>query len=83
VGVPDSKWGERPLMLVKVKEDFKNKVSEKQLHDFMADAAKQGKIPKYGVPDIFEFVDEIPKTSVGKIDKKEIRKRYKHTVASR
>lgn len=83
VGVADSKWGERPLMLVKVKEDFKNKVSEKQLHDFMADAAKHGKIPKYGVPDIFEFVDEIPKTSVGKIDKKEIRKRYSQPVTSR
>ncbi len=76
VGVPDGKWGERPLMVVKLKENFHGTISPQNLHEFMLNAAQQGKIPKYGVPDRFEFVAEIPKTSVGKIDKKEIRKQY-------
>jgi fatty-acyl-CoA synthase len=38
--------------------------------------AEKGKLPKYGVPDKFEFVDTIPKTSVGKLDKKNLRKIY-------
>jgi fatty-acyl-CoA synthase len=48
-------------------EDFKN---------FMQKFAEEGKLPKYGVPDRYEFVDEIPKTSVGKLDKKELRRNY-------
>ncbi len=35
-----------------------------------------GKIPKYGIPDKYVFVDSIPKTSVGKLDKKVLRKNY-------
>ncbi|MCX8123178.1 MAG: fatty acid--CoA ligase [Spirochaetes bacterium] len=76
IGVPDSKWGERPLMVVKLKDDFKDQNLSDELYKFMKNAADKGKIPKYGVPERFEFVDEIPKTSVGKIDKKEIRKKY-------
>jgi len=82
VGVPDPKWGERPLLVIKLKDDCKNTVDDKQLHAFMLQAAKDGKIPKYGVPDKFEFVDTIPKTSVGKIDKKEIRKKYSQPVVA-
>ncbi len=35
---------------------------------------QEGKLPKYGIPDRYEFVNEIPKTSVGKLDKKVLRK---------
>ena len=42
----------------------------------MAKAASDGLIPKYAVPDKYVILDEIPKTSVGKMDKKAIRKRY-------
>jgi fatty-acyl-CoA synthase len=38
--------------------------------------ADEGRIPKYGVPDKILFVDAIPKTSVGKISKVELRKAY-------
>jgi len=38
--------------------------------------AERGKLPKYGIPDKFEFVDSIPKTSVGKLDKKKLRKSF-------
>jgi len=42
----------------------------------MQQFAEDGKLPKYGVPDLYEFVDEIPKTSVGKLDKKKLRGVY-------
>ena len=77
IGIPDKKWGERPMMIVTLKPQFKgNGVNSDVLGAHMKQCAREGKIPKYGVPDFYAIVDEIPKTSVGKIDKKEIRKLY-------
>ncbi len=77
IGIPDSKWGERPMMLVVLKPQFRgNGVNAGTLKEFMKKCAQDGKIPKYGTPDIYEIIDAIPKTSVGKIDKKELRKQY-------
>ncbi len=83
IGVPDSKWGERPLMIVKLKEGYEEIVKSEELYEFMKKASSEGKIPKYGIPDKFEFVTEIPKTSVGKIDKKEIRRQYSSIITQR
>jgi fatty-acyl-CoA synthase len=76
IGVPDDKWGERPLMIVTLKAEFEGKVGEEDLKQFMKTAAAEGKLPKYGVPDRYVFSDNIPKTSVGKLDKKALRKTY-------
>ena len=76
IGIPDEKWGERPMMLVTLKPEFKDKVTEDDLKAYMKKCAEDGKIPKYGVPDKYVITDQIPKTSVGKIDKKELRKIY-------
>ena len=76
IGVADEKWGERPLMIVTLKPDYKGKVAAEELKKFMQQFAEDGKLPRYGVPDHYEFVDEIPKTSVGKLDKKELRRFY-------
>jgi len=76
IGVPDQKWGERPLALVILKEEFKEKVSVEELKRFIAGFAEEGIIPKYGVPDELLFVDTIAKTSVGKLNKKQLRKEY-------
>ena len=76
IGIPDEKWGERPLMLVTLKPEYKGKATAAEFKKFMQKFAEEGKLPKYGVPDFYEFVDEIPKTSVGKMDKKELRKLY-------
>ena len=76
IGIPDEKWGERPLMIVTLKPEYKGKVTAEEFKQFMQKFAEEGKLPKYGVPDLFEFVDEIPKTSVGKLDKKELRRFY-------
>ena len=76
IGIPDDKWGERPLMIVILKPEYKGKVTAAEFKKFMQKFAEEGKLPKYGVPDLYEFVDEIPKTSVGKLDKKVLRRFY-------
>ena len=76
VGVFDEKWGERPLALVVLKEAYADKVTEQELKDFFEHFVANGTITKYGVPNRIEFVAAIPKTSVGKMNKKEIRKLY-------
>jgi fatty-acyl-CoA synthase len=75
--VPDEKWGERPMMIVVLKPGFIGKVGAEDLKRHMQQAAQDGKLPKYGVPDRYEFVEEIAKTSVGKLDKKLMRQAYR------
>jgi fatty-acyl-CoA synthase len=77
IGVPDEKWGERPMMIVVLKPEFNGKVTAEDLKRHMQQAAQDGKLPKYGVPDRYEFAEEIAKTSVGKLDKKLMRQVYR------
>ncbi|MFH1136363.1 MAG: long-chain-fatty-acid--CoA ligase [Pseudomonadota bacterium] len=68
VGVAHPKWQERPLALVKLREEFKGKVTADDIREHL------GRVfAKWQLPDEVLFVDEIPKTSVGKTDKKVIR----------
>jgi fatty-acyl-CoA synthase len=76
IGVPDAKWGERPLLVIVLRPESKGKVTEEEIKAFMFKNADAGKIPKYGIPDKYMFVDEIPKTSVGKINKVQLRKQF-------
>ncbi len=76
IGIPDEKWGERPIMVVVLKPEFKGKVSADDLKQFLKKFVDEGRLPKYGIPDKYVFVDAIPKTSVGKINKIELRKMY-------
>ncbi|HOD72668.1 MAG TPA: fatty acid--CoA ligase [Deltaproteobacteria bacterium] len=77
IGVPDPKWGERPVLLVTLKPPYRGDgVTEEVLKNFMRECAVQGTIPKYGIPDRCIITSEIPKTSVGKTDKKLIRANY-------
>ena len=72
VGVPDDKWGERPVALVVLKAGGDAPTAE-AIREHVADCARRGAVSKYAVPDRVYFVDAIPKTSVGKLDKKVIR----------
>ena len=76
IGIPDPKWGERPALIIVLSHDYKGKITAEDMQKYMADCASKGKIPKYGVPDKYLFVDEIPKTSVGKVNKIQLRKTY-------
>lgn len=76
IGVGDEKWGERPLMVITLKPEYNDKLSAEDFKRFMKKFADEGKLPKYGVPDRYEFVERIPKTSVGKLDKKVLRKLF-------
>ncbi len=69
VGVPDERWQERPLAVVVAREG--SAVSAADLRNFLAD-----KVVRWWLPERWTFVDEIPRTSVGKYDKKTIRSRY-------
>jgi acyl-CoA synthetase (AMP-forming)/AMP-acid ligase II len=69
VGVPDERWQERPLAVVKLAEGAA--VTPDDLQRFLA-----GKVARWWVPERWAFVDEIPKTSVGKYDKKVVRAMY-------
>lgn len=71
IGVADDKWGERPLALITPKAG-QNPTAD-DISALAHQAFERGIIPKYGIPSQIKFVDEIPKTSVGKHDKKRIR----------
>jgi len=77
IGVPHEKWGERPVMIVHLKPEYVGSVGSEDLRGYLKDAAEKGDIPSYGVPDAFEIVDDIPKTSVGKLDKKKMRSDFR------
>jgi fatty-acyl-CoA synthase len=66
VGVPDEKWDERPLVAVVLREG--KTATPGELREFLAD-----KVAKWQLPENWTFVDEVPKTIVGKFDKKRIR----------
>jgi len=71
IGVPDDKWGERPVAFVVRKAGAET--TEDGIRRHVQDFVERGAISKYAVPDRVYFVDAIPKTSVGKLDKKVIR----------
>jgi acyl-CoA synthetase (AMP-forming)/AMP-acid ligase II len=75
IGVPHEKWGERPVALVVLKPEYDGKVTQADLQAFMLKLVDEGLVSKWAIPDRFELVREIPKTSVGKINKKAIRER--------
>ncbi len=68
IGVPDEKWDERPLACVVLKKGADTTAD--QLRAFLAD-----RLAKWWVPERWAFIDEVPKTSVGKFDKKVLRAR--------
>src|SRR4030095_9437484 len=72
IGVPDEKGDERPLACVVLKKGANATVDE--LRAFLAD-----RVAKWWVPERWSFIDEVPKTSVGKFDKKVLRVRREHS----
>jgi fatty-acyl-CoA synthase len=69
VAVPDERWDERPLACVVLTEGARATAVE--LKDFLG-----GRVAKWWLPERWSFIDEVPKTSVGKFDKKVLRARH-------
>jgi len=76
IGVKDEKWGERPLALVVPKPGEQNKVTEAELAAFFQKFVDDGLIPKFYIPNRIMIVDALAKTSVGKLNKREMRQQY-------
>lgn len=76
VGIKDEKWGERPMALVVRKEDYAPLVTEEEIKKHVLHFSEQGLISKYAVPQVVKIVNEIEKTSVGKLNKKLLRDKY-------
>ena len=71
VAVPDPRWQERPLACVVLKPDVTPTVSVEDLLQFL-----DGRVARWWLPERWTFVETIPKTSVGKFDKKVLRAQY-------
>ncbi|RLG61872.1 AMP-dependent synthetase [Candidatus Geothermarchaeota archaeon] len=76
IGKPHEKWGERPLAIIVPKPEYKGKLSEDDIKSHLMKFVDEGRIPKWWIPDYYEFVDELPKTGTGKINKRELRAKY-------
>ena len=72
VGIPDQKWTERPLAcVVLTNPDDAGETTAAALASFL-----DGKVARWQVPENWAFIEEVPKTTVGKFDKKVLRARY-------
>jgi fatty-acyl-CoA synthase len=69
IAVPDERWQERPLAVIVRRPDAD--LGPDELRTFLGD-----RVAKWWIPERWAFVEELPKTSVGKFDKKELRARH-------
>jgi fatty-acyl-CoA synthase len=71
IAIPDERWSERPMACVVARPEFRGAISEAELVDYLAQ-----NFAKWWVPEHYLFLDELPKTSVGKFDKKAMRAQH-------
>ena len=68
IAMPDDKWQERPLACIVPKPDALQTITKEEIKDYLKD-----KVAKWWIPDEIVFLADIPKTSVGKFNKKKLR----------
>jgi len=68
IAKPDERWAERPLACVVVREGAELDADQVAAH-------LEPRVARWWVPDEYAFIDEVPKTSTGKFDKKVLRQR--------
>lgn len=71
IGIPHERWQERPLACVVARGTAKDSLTKQEVYQYLED-----KIAKWWMPDDIVFLQEIPKTSVGKLSKKTLREWY-------
>lgn len=73
IAVPHPKWQERPLACVVPKPDYKDNLTKAEIYEHL-----RTRFDKMYLPDDIVFIEAVPKTSVGKFDKKVLREQYKN-----
>jgi|DewCreStandDraft_2_1066082.scaffolds.fasta_scaffold00355_56 fatty-acyl-CoA synthase len=73
VGLPHPHWQERPVAAVVPRPDAKDSITAEELRQFLAE-----RVARWWLPDEYVFLEAIPKTSVGKFDKKVLREQLAH-----
>jgi fatty-acyl-CoA synthase len=71
IGIPDPKWDERPMACVVVRPEARGRLSAEDIIEHL-----RPRVAKWWLPEHVVFIDEVPKTSVGKFDKKVLRNRF-------
>jgi fatty-acyl-CoA synthase len=72
IAVPHEKWVERPLACVVPRPEFAGQITEEEILDYL-----RPRVAKWWLPDRVVFIDAVPKTSVGKFDKKVLREQFR------
>jgi fatty-acyl-CoA synthase len=76
IGIKDEKWGERPVALVVLKPQSAAPASADDIRNHVLAFSETGRISKYAVPQIVKIVEQLDKTSVGKLNKKRLREQF-------
>ncbi len=71
IAVPHPKWQERPLACVVPRPEWKDRIAKEEIYEHL-----RPRFPRWELPDDVVFIDAVPKTSVGKFDKKVLRARF-------
>jgi fatty-acyl-CoA synthase len=72
IGVPHPKWEERPVAAVACLPQFRGQVTKEEILEFLKD-----RVAKWWLPDDVVFIEAVPKTSVGKFNKRALREQFK------
>ena len=73
IGMADAEWGERPVALVVLKPELVGRVGIADIQAHVRRFAEEGRISRYAVPGRVDFLDALPRTSVGKLNKRALR----------
>ena len=76
IAIPDERWGERPLAVVVPRHTAGDPLSFASVIHHLQGYVEAGVIPRYALPERLEFVASLPRTSVGKLDKKAVRRQF-------
>jgi len=82
IAIANEQWGERPCAFVKLKQHVADlEAMADEMRAILRERIKQGKLPPYAIPEEIRFVDELPRTSVGKLNKKLLRQNMRQSDA--
>jgi fatty-acyl-CoA synthase len=76
IGVPDERWGERPMALIVTRPGYADAITEDDIKAHVQQYADKGVVSKWAVPSRALSLAALDKTSVGKLDKKLLRQKY-------